>query len=418
MAETFDRAVADGTSFAILAVDLDHFKEANDVFGHAVGDEILCATARRLQIAAQGAFVARIGGDEFILIQPIIDQPAAADALADRLLKAMASEFEIRDQKIPIGVSIGLATYPKDARDPVTLQANADAALVRAKADGRHMACSFHPDMDRRERERYSLQHDLRSAVAHNELRLLYQPQATIDGEVFGFEVLVRWEHPRHGLVAPDTFITLAEQNGSIAEIGEWVLREACREAASWTMPLSMGVNLSPVQFRYGDLPSLVHSVLFQTGLAAERLELEVTEGVLINDTSGALSILRRLKGLGVKIAMDDFGTGYASLSSLQSFPFDKIKIDRSVVTCVDSNGQSAAIVRSIIGLGTALQIPIIAEGVETENERQFLSDAGCREMQGYLIGRPQPIAYYADLTSGVATSRAEAALPKTGTGL
>jgi EAL domain-containing protein (putative c-di-GMP-specific phosphodiesterase class I) len=252
-------------------------------------------------------------------------------------------------------------------------------------------------------------------------LRLIYQPQATMDGEVFGFEVLVRWEHPRHGLVAPDTFIRLAEQNGTIAEIGEWVLREACREAASWPIPLSMAVNLSPVQFRYGDLPNLVHSVLFQTGLSAARLELEITEGVLINDTVGALSLLRRLKGLGVKIAMDDFGTGYASLSSLQSFPFDKIKIDRSFVTRVDSNGQSAAIVRSIIGLSTALQIPVIAEGVETEAERQFLSAAGCREMQGYLIGRPQPIAHYANLTSGAAASKADeavAALPKTRAGL
>ena len=260
-------------------------------------------------------------------------------------------------------------------------------------------------------RERYSLQHDLRSAIAHGELRLHYQPQATIDGDVFGFEVLARWEHPKHGVVPPSTFITLAEQNGLIVEIGEWVLRQACREAASWKKPLLIGVNLSPVQFRYGDMANLVHTVLFQTGLAPGRLELEITEGVLINDSSRALSILRRLKALGVKIAMDDFGTGYASLSSLQSFPFDKIKIDRTFVSGVDANQQSAAIVRAVLGLSNALNMPVIAEGVETERERQFLMREGCREIQGYLIGRPQPIAAYAHITSGSAAGKSAEAL-------
>ncbi len=406
LAETFDRAKADGTGFAVLTVDLDHFKEANDVFGHAVGDELLCAIAERLQAAAQGAFIARIGGDEFTLIQATGEQPAAAEVLADRLLNSLAQDFEVRGQRIPIGLSIGVATYPKDASDPATLLANADAALYRAKADGRHMVCLFHPDMDRHLRERYSLQHDLRSAIAHDELRLHYQPQATIDGDVFGFEVLARWEHPRHGLVPPSTFISLAEQNGLIVEIGEWTLRQACLEAASWKQPLLIGVNLSPVQFRYGDLANLVHTILFQTGLAPGRLELEITEGVLINDSSRALSILRRLKALGVKIAMDDFGTGYASLSSLQSFPFDKIKIDRTFISGVDSNQQSAAIVRAVLGLSNALQMPVIAEGVETEREREFLMREGCREIQGYLIGRPQPIASYRDITNGHAASK------------
>ncbi len=210
--------------------------------------------------------------------------------------------------------------------------------------------------MDRHLRERYALQHDLRSAIANDELRLHYQPQATIDGEVFGFEALLRWQHPKHGMVPPNTFIPLAEQNGLIVEIGEWALRQACREAASWKVPLQISVNLSPVQFRYGDLPSLVHSVLLETGLSPKRLELEITEGVLIKDPLRALSILRRLKALGLKIAMDDFGTGYASLSSLQSFPFDKIKIDRSFVSSVNSNPQSAAIVRAVIGLSKALE--------------------------------------------------------------
>jgi diguanylate cyclase (GGDEF)-like protein len=406
IAETFDRAKADRADFAVLTIDLDHFKEANDVFGHAVGDDLLCAISRRLETAAQGAFIARIGGDEFTLVLATGQQPAAAEALADRLLKSCMQDFEIRGQKIPIGLSIGAATYPKDGSDPLTLQANADAALYRAKADGRHVACFFDPEMDRRIRERYSLQHDLRSAIAHDELRLHYQPLATIDGDVFGFEALVRWQHPKHGLVPPGTFITLAEQNGLIVEIGEWTLRQACGEAASWKKPLQISINLSPVQFRYGDLPHLVHSILLESGLQPARLELEITEGVLINDSSRALSILRRLKALGVKIAMDDFGTGYSSLSSLQSFPFDKIKIDRTFISGVDSNQQSAAIVRAVIGLSDALHMPVIAEGVETESERQFLMDEGCGEIQGYLIGRPRPIASYSGLTSGVAAAK------------
>jgi diguanylate cyclase (GGDEF)-like protein len=398
LGEMLEQTKADGTSFAVLAIDLDHFKEANDVFGHTVGDQLLCAIARRLQAAGQGAFVARTGGDEFTFVLANSGQ-AEAQLLVNRLLDSMAQDFEIRSLRIPIGLSIGVAAYPKDASDTATLLVNADAALYRAKADGRHMACFFHPEMDRRLRERYALQHDLRSAIAHNELHLHYQPQATIDGEVFGFEALARWQHPTHGAVPPNTFIALAEQNGLIMEIGEWALREACREAASWKAPLLIGVNLSPVQFRYGDLPNMVHAVLFQTGLAPERLELEITEGVLINDPARALSILRRLKSLGVKIAMDDFGTGYSSLSSLQSFPFDRIKIDRTFVSGVESNHQSAAIVRAVIGLSNALHMPVIAEGVETEGERKFLVDEGCREFQGFLIGRPQPIALYSHVT-------------------
>jgi diguanylate cyclase (GGDEF)-like protein len=410
LTEAFELAKAEGSSFAVLAVDIDHFKEANDVFGHAVGDELLCAVAQRLQIAARGAFIARIGGDEFTLLLAEGEQPAAAEALADRLIKALSKDFEIRGQKIPLGLSVGGAVYPKDASDLVTLQANADAALYRAKADGRHVACFFHPEMDRHLRERYALQHDLRSAIVNGELRLHYQPQASIEGEVFGFEALLRWQHPKYGMVPPNTFIPLAEQNGMIVEIGEWTMREACREAASWTKPLQISVNLSPVQFRYGDLPNLVHAVLLESGLSPKRLEFEITEGVLINDSSRALSILRRLKGLGLKIAMDDFGTGYASLSSLQSFPFDKIKIDRSFVSKVHSNQQSAAIVRAVIGLSSALGIPIIAEGVETESECEFLRNEGCREIQGYLVGRPQPIAAYSNITSGVETGELDRA--------
>ena len=406
LAEVFDRASTRGESFAVLAIDLDHFKEANDVFGHTAGDELLCAVARRLEIAAEGDFIARIGGDEFTLVCAQSQQPRAAELLAGRLLQAVAQPFEVQGQRIPIGLSIGAAVYPNDGADIVALLANADAALYRAKEDGRKTVRFFNHDLDHRLRDRFALQIDLRSAVSRNELLLYYQPQAKIDGTVFGFEALARWQHPVRGLVSPAEFITLAEQNGMIVEIGAWALKEACREAASWAVPLQVSVNLSPVQFRYGDLAGLVHLILLETGLSPGRLELEITEGVIFDDPVRALSILRRLKSLGVKIAMDDFGTGYASMSSLQSFPFDKIKIDRSFVSGVEANAQSTAIVRSIIGLGQALKVPVIAEGVETESERSFLWQEGCAEIQGFLIGHPLPISGYASLVQGTAGSQ------------
>ncbi len=399
LAQAVDRASAAGSGFAVLSADLDSFKEANDVFGHAVGDDLLAAVALRLLVVAGDAFVARVGGDEFTLVLEAADILTGADALAGRLLHAMSDPFEIRGQQISIGLSIGVAIHPRDGSDAMALLANADAALYRAKTEGRNTVRYFDPEMDRRLRERYAMQNDLRSAILHDELLLHYQPQATIDGEVFGFEALARWENAKYGLVSPGTFIPLAEQNGTIVDIGEWTLRTACREAASWAAPLQISVNLSPVQFRYGDLARLVHLILIETGLHPGRLELEITEGVLISDPPRALAILKRLKSLGVKIAMDDFGTGFASMSSLQSFPFDKIKIDRSFVAGIESDPQSAAIVRAILGLGNALGMPVIAEGVETESERQFLRLEGCHEMQGYLIGRPSPIQIYAALT-------------------
>jgi diguanylate cyclase (GGDEF)-like protein len=395
-------AAVAGGAFAVLSVDLDHFKEANDVFGHAAGDEVLCVIAERLRTAAKGSFIARVGGDEFTMLLEASDAQSAAEELSERVFQAISGDIPVRGQKISISVSIGAALYPRDGREAATLMANSDAALYRAKADGRRMLQFFDPEMDRQIRERYALQHDLRTAVARDELLLHYQPQARIDGTICGFEALARWGHPRRGLVSPAAFIPLAEQDGSIVEIGEWTLREACREAASWASPLQIAVNLSPVQFRFGDLAGLVHSILFDTGLAASRLELEITEGVLIQDPPKALAILRRLKSLGVKIAMDDFGTGYASLSSLQSFPFDKIKIDRSFVSGVAGDGQSAAIVRSILTLGAALGMPVIAEGVETLEELEFLRAEGCAEIQGYFLGKPQAIEAYAEHLGGL----------------
>jgi EAL domain-containing protein (putative c-di-GMP-specific phosphodiesterase class I) len=246
--------------------------------------------------------------------------------------------------------------------------------------------------------ERHNLQQDLRHALDRDELLLHYQPQFRITGEVIGFEALARWSSPTRGMVPPGIFIPIAEEYSLIIPLGEWALREACREAAAWPQPLSISVNVSPIQFHHGDLPNLVHTILLETGLAPARLELEITEGVLINDFSRAVSILRRLKALGVRIALDDFGKGYSSLSYLHSFPFDKIKIDRAFVSDLEENHHSIAIVRAVIGLGHSLKIPILAEGVETERQRAFLATAGCDEIQGYLAGRPFPMAHYAEL--------------------
>ena len=388
-----------GSTFAVLCIDLDHFKEANDVFGHAVGDQLLVAIARRFETASIGAFLARIGGDEFVLISSLATQSAGASLLAGRLLATVTEPFEIMGHRLRLGLSIGVALYPQDGTDATALLSNADAALYRAKAEGRLAAKFFVPDMDRRLRDRLALQQDLRSAIEQNQLFVHYQPQSTIDGRIFGFEALARWRHPVLGLVSPQIFIPLAEQNGTIDDIGEWVLREACREAASWRKPLKISVNLSPVQFRHGDLPERIHAILLDTGLSARRLELEITEGVLIQDPPRVLSILRRLKSIGPKISMDDFGTGYSSLSSLQSFPFDTIKIDRTFISGVGESGQSSAIVRAVLSLGRALDMPVIAEGVETEEQRAFLKHEGCERIQGNLIGRPGSPDQYADVT-------------------
>jgi diguanylate cyclase (GGDEF)-like protein len=397
-AAILDHAAASGESFAVVCIDLDRFKEVNDVFGHSVGDGLLREVSRVLQTAAGDAFLARLGGDEFTVIAAEGPQPATAERIAEALQTALSDEVTIDDHRLHVGLSIGVAIFPTDGSTAATLLANADAALYRAKAEGRGTIRFFEADMDKRLRERRALQHDLRSAIDRGQLSLHYQPQVRMDGSVIGFEALVRWDHPVRGSVPPATFIPLAEESGVIISMGQWILREACREAASWPRPLQVAVNLSPVQFRHGDLPGLVHSVLLETGLAAGRLELEITEGVLIGDFSRAVSILRRLKALGVRIAMDDFGTGYSSLSYLQSFPFDKIKIDQAFIANLDRNVQSTAIIRAVIGLGHGLSLPVSAEGVETKEQMSFLVRESCDEVQGFLFGRPQPIEAYAAL--------------------
>ena len=407
---TVDAASSDGHSFALMCLDFDRFKEVNDVFGHAVGDQLLLQLSKRLQAVAGGAFLARLGGDEFVVVAADGNQPSAAENMADRLLAAVNEDIVIDGQSMRVGVSIGIAIFPVDGSDATALIANADAALYRAKAEGRGTFRFFEANMDRRLRERRVLQQELRSAIERSELVMYYQPQARITGEVIGFEALVRWRHPQRGVVPPGTFIPLAEESGLIVSMGEWIMRAACQEAASWPKPLQIAINLSPVQFRHGDLPGLVHTVLLETGLTPSRLELEITEGVLIGDFSRALSILRRLKSLGVRIAMDDFGTGYSSLSYLQSFPFDKIKIDQAFISNLERNPQSATIIRAVIGLARGLELPVVAEGVETKDQLAFLSKESCDEVQGFLIGKPLPIEEYGALTGKPKGARVSAA--------
>lgn len=401
LATTIDATIRAGGAFAILCLDLDRFKEINDLHGHLVGDALLCEVTRRLQAVAGDAFMARVGGDEFIVVLLGEAQAATAGRLAEQLRTALIGDIEIAGRQVSIGLSIGIARSPADGNDPTTLLANADIALYRAKSEGRNAIRFFEADMGAQLRDRRELQHDLQSAVANNELRLDFQPLVRLGGDIVGFEALVRWQHPKRGLVPPGVFIPLTEENGLIVAMGEWILRAACREAASWPNQLKISVNLSPVQCRSDDIVRLVHEILVETGLAAERLELEITEGVLIDDFSRAVSILRRLKALGVRIALDDFGTGYSSMSYLQAFPFDMIKIDRSFVSNLD-RPQSKAILRGVIGLARGLELPVTAEGVETQAQLDILSRAGCDFAQGFLIGRPAAIGQYAEIVGRV----------------
>jgi diguanylate cyclase (GGDEF)-like protein/PAS domain S-box-containing protein len=405
LGERLEQAQEAATSFAVLSLDLDRFKEVNDVFGHPVGDMLMRAAADRLAAEADGAFVARIGGDEFMILLPDDTRREDVLALAERLVETIGNELEVDDYLLHVGLSLGIAFYPDDGVNAATLLANADSALYRAKREGRGRVRFFESEMDQELRDLRLLQHDLRQALEQNQFLVYFQPQARIDSEVIGFEALLRWNHPTRGFVPPDQFIPLAEENGLIVQIGEWVLREACREAASWPRPLQVAVNLSPVQVQAGDLERSIHQILLETGLTPTRLEVEITEGVLIGDFTRALNLLRRLKALGIRIAMDDFGTGYSSLSYLQSFPFDKIKIDRGFISNLGASPQSAEIVRAVLSLAHALNIPVIAEGVETEAQRAFLAREACEEMQGYLVGLPDLIERYLDLV-GITVER------------
>ena len=401
--QEIEAALAMGRRLAVLCLDLDRFKEVNDLFGHAAGDRALQSVAKRISgVMNENQMLARLGGDEFAIVAPRLSVPTTAGRIAEIILETLQNAGANMEIDGPIAVSIGIAICPDDATDRQALLSHADTALYRAKNEGRGAYRYFDASMGAALRERRLLEHDLRNAIFGGELRLVYQPEKNIRaGEVVGFEALLRWKHPTRGDVSPAEFIPIAEDTGAILQIGEWVLRAACREAATWTQPLAVAVNVSAVQIHNANFAQVVHEILIETGLPPARLELEITETALIRDLDRALATLRRIKMLGVHIAMDDFGTGYSSLSNLRAFPFDKIKIDGSFIKSVDSGGQAAAIVRSVLGLGRGLNLPVLAEGVETSAELGFLENELCNEAQGYLLGRPADIESYRELTHG-----------------
>jgi diguanylate cyclase (GGDEF)-like protein/PAS domain S-box-containing protein len=397
LARSVARATGAEEPLAVLCIDLDGFKTVNDIHGHPAGDALLIEMAHRLRAVVRGdELVARLGGDEFAVVQAGGSQPAHAGLLSERIIAALGKPCAIGSQIVRVSASIGVAVFPADADNPGDLVRNADMALYRAKSEGRSLTRFYEAAMDDALRQRRQLETDLRVAIAKDQLDIHYQPLAELDsGTIVGFEALLRWDHPQLGPISPEMFVRLAEESGLIIRLGEWVLREACGEAARWTPALKLSVNLSPLQFMQDDLPGAVERVLAETGLDPARLELEVTEGLLIKDTTGALVILERLKGLGVQISMDDFGTGYSSLSYFRMFPFDKVKIDRSFVGDMIANPQARAIIRSVIGLGHGLGVPVVAEGVETPEQLEALRAEGCDQVQGYLIARPNPISHF-----------------------
>ena len=387
------RAARSGEAVAVLCLDLDRFKSVNDLLGHPSGDALLAEVAARLtETLREMDTVARLGGDEFAIVQVGLRQPENAASLAHRLVKEMALPFDLDGQEMVIGTSIGIALFPSDAQTPDDLLKNADTALYRAKADGRGIFRFFEATMDALLQERRALERDLRHAIAARQLSIHYQPLVDCSsGRAVGFEALVRWEHATRGQVSPVDFIPVAEESGLIMPLGEWVLRSACVEAAKWPGDLRIAVNLSPAQFRHADLPKLVADIIAEAGLSAERLELEITEGLLIDDTDRAFATLTALKTLGVRISLDDFGTGYSSLGYLQRFPFDKIKIDRSFIQGLENSRDAMAIVRTVITLGQNLGMTVTAEGIETPEQYEMLRRENCHQVQGFLLGRPGP---------------------------
>jgi diguanylate cyclase (GGDEF)-like protein/PAS domain S-box-containing protein len=398
--EALSRVRRDREKFAVLYLDLDQFKSVNDTLGHPAGDKVLVAAAERLRACLRAYdMVARFGGDEFAVLQLGLAGPHEASALADRIVTRLSEPYDIDGQEVVIGASAGIALAPADGETAEQLLANADMALYQAKKNGRRTFCFFRPGMGASLRANHSLGLDLRRALAAGELEVYYQPLITLEtGAISGFEALLRWHHPLRGMVAPGKFIPLAEETGLIVPIGEWVLRQACAEAAGWPDDLKVAVNLSPVQFKKGNLPQVVFATLASAGLPAARLELEITESILLADSETNLATLRSLRALGVGISMDDFGTGYSSLGYLRSFPFDKIKIDRSFISELGESGDCLAIIQAIINLGSNLGIPTLAEGVETKKQLEWLRQTGCTEIQGYLFSWPVPASEIAGL--------------------
>jgi diguanylate cyclase (GGDEF)-like protein/PAS domain S-box-containing protein len=398
--EALSRVRRDREKLAVLYLDLDQFKNVNDGLGHPAGDKLLVAVAERLLTCLRVSdTVARFGGDEFAVLQIGFAGPHEASALAERIVTLLSEPYDIDGQQVVIGASVGIALAPADGETAEQLLGNADMALYQAKEDGRRNFRFFQPGMGASLRAQHTLGLDLRRALAAGEFEVYYQPLVTLEtGIISGFEALLRWHHPVRGMVAPATFIPLAEETGLIVPIGEWVLRQACAEAAAWPDDLKVAVNLSPVQFKKGNLPQMVFATLASSGLPAARLELEITESIFLAESKTNLATLRRLRALGVGISMDDFGTGYSGLSYLRAFPFDKIKIDRSFISELGESADCMAIIKAITNLGSNLGIPTLAEGVETQEQLELLRKEGCTEMQGYLFSRPVPASEIAGL--------------------
>ncbi|MDE8346084.1 MAG: EAL domain-containing protein [Acidocella sp.] len=387
--------VARGRNLNILCLDLDHFKTVNDTLGHPVGDKLLCMVAKRLLATVRDAdTVARLGGDEFAIIQDNVGRMEDASLLAQRLVEIVGDPYEIEGNHVVIGVSIGMSAAPADGLDADTLLRHADTALYRAKSDGRGRYCYFEPGMDAKLQARRTLENDLRAALDHGEFDLHYQPQVNLDSnKITGFEALLRWQHPTRGQIPPAEFIPIAEDIGLIVTLGEWVMRRACKEASLWPDDIRVAVNLSAAQFKSPGLVRSIKAALTDSRLAPHRLEVEITEGLLLEDDNHNMAVLHELRDFGVRVSMDDFGTGYSSLSYLRSFPFDKIKIDRSFITDLSERPDSMAIVRAVIGLGLSLGIQTTAEGIETASQLSSLRAEGCDEVQGFHLGRPMPAA-------------------------
>jgi diguanylate cyclase (GGDEF)-like protein len=379
---------------SVLGLDLDRFKEVNDTLGHAAGDILLCkATERLRRCLRSGDTLARLGGDEFAVIQRNIRSAGDTEALASRLIEAVRLPFDIEGQKVFIGLSAG-AALSDDAVSAAELVQRADLALYDAKQAGRGVCRFFAPKLSERMHERRTMEHDLRSALKLGQLSLHYQPSVALsDGAIVGSEALMRWTHPTAGAIPPSTFIPLAEETGLINPLGLWLLDEACREAASWALPIRIAVNVSPVQFRTPGFATHVREALRNSGLAPARLELEITEGVLMRGTAETTAILDELRDTGVRIALDDFGTGYASLAYLQNFSFDKLKIDRSFVINIETDPTALAIMRAVLGLTDSLNMTTTAEGIEKQTQADLLRILGCSEAQGYLFWRPMQAA-------------------------
>ena len=378
---------------AVLVLGLDNFKAVNDALGHSVGDKLLRAVAKRLRSTLrEGDTLARLNSDEFAMIQSGLTRPEDAVLMARRLMEAIGEPFLLDGHSVVIGATIGIAMAPGDGDDSETLLKNADMALSRAKTDCRGTFSFFEAAMDARAQTRRKIEMELRDAIQGDRLQPYYQPLIDLSaGRITGFEALVRWPHPERGMVSPAEFIPVAEETGLINAVGGLMLRRACKDAVTWPDDVRVAVNLSPLQFRTGNLLSIVMDALKQSGLPAKRLELEITETLLLEKSSQVLATLHALRALGVRISMDDFGTGYSSLSYLRSFPFDKIKIDQSFVRDLGANREAQAIIRSIVSLGKGLGVTITAEGVETEAELSCLRAEGCHEGQGFLFSRARP---------------------------